>query len=182
MEIPATRPLILVVASDPLEMTGLSAALHLSGYEPYSAQGPEPALKAACLEPFDLVISDVNLEGHSGERLRDAFRDHELNRDTPFLFLSATQTPDVIRRSHQSEGVFYLRKPYETQVLLDLVDRALWLPHLVNTHLQRHHLPSEQDKPVHQNPPRYHFDRRPESTVASIETVVNGLIEDAWPS
>jgi CheY-like chemotaxis protein len=182
MEIPATRPLILVVASDPLEMTGLSAALHLSGYEASSARGPEPALKAAVLEPFDLVISDVNLEGHSGERLRDAFRNYELNRDTPFLFLSATQTPDVIRRSHQSEGVFYLRKPYETQVLLDLVDRALWLPHLVNTHLQSLNLPSADEKRGHQSPPRHHFDVRPETKLEAIELGISALTEDAWQS
>jgi CheY-like chemotaxis protein len=180
MEIPATQPVILVVASDPLEITALSAALQLSGYDSYSACGTEPALKVASQSPFDLVVCDVNLQGHSGEKLRDAIRNIELNRETPFLFLSATQTPDVIRRSHQSEGVFYLRKPYDPKVLLDLVDRALWLPHLVNIHLHQHDLPTVPEQPARQSPPPYHFDRRPHWSQAATNSGGNRSTEDAW--
>lgn len=180
MEIPATQPMILVVASDPLEMTALSAAFHLSGYESHSARGPEPALKAAARTPFDLVVSDVNLMGHSGEKLRDRFHEFDLNRETPFLFLSATQRPDVIRRNHQSEGVFYLRKPYDPKVLLDLVDRALWLPHLVNLHLHQHHLPTLQEEPTRPNPPPYHFDRRGQVSRDQANSQRRAVPEDSW--
>ena len=135
MEIPAIRPIILVVESDPLELTGLAASLHMAGYDVVSARGPETALKAVRHTCFDLAVVNVNLRGRSGEKLRDEIRILDLNRETPYLFLSETQKPDVIRRRYENEGIFHLRTPFNLNVFLDLVDRAMWLPHLVTAHI-----------------------------------------------
>jgi hypothetical protein len=47
------------------------------------------------------------------------------------MFLSRTQVPDIIRRSQEAGGAYFLRKPFDPQVLLELVDKALWMPRLV---------------------------------------------------
>ena len=44
------------------------------------------------------------------------------------MFLSATQIPDIIRRSHDAGGAYHVRKPFDPDVLTELVDKALWTP------------------------------------------------------
>lgn len=132
----ATRPTILIIDADPLTLTGVAAVLHHSGYEAHCARDCEAAMKAAQRLSFDLVISDVNLEGSSGIELARQIQATELNHHVPLMFVSASQAPDIIRRTHESTGVYYLRKPFDPNVLLELVDRALWMPHLVRNQLE----------------------------------------------
>ena len=135
MQFPAIRPIILVVEYDPLELTALADSLHTAGYDVVSARGPETALKAVRTTCFDLAVVNVNLRGRSGEKLREEIQTLDLNRETPYLFLSEKQKPDVILRRYENEGVFHLRTPFDVTVFLDLVDRAMWLPHLVTAHI-----------------------------------------------
>ena len=65
------------------------------------------------------------------------------------MFISSSQLPDIIRRSHDAGGAYYLRKPLDPEVLIDLVSKALWLPHLVQSRLAMHE-PAAQPVP----PPR----------------------------
>ena len=39
--------------------------------------------------------------------------------------------PRLVRRSHAAGGSYYLRKPFDPEVLIELVSKALWMPHLV---------------------------------------------------
>ena len=59
-------------------------------------------------------------------------------QDVPVMFISRTQLPDIVRRSHEAGAAYYLRKPLDPEVLVDLVGKALWLPHLVETRLAMH--------------------------------------------
>ena len=164
MQIPTIRPIILVVESDPIELTGLAASLHMAGYDVVSARGPETALKAVRTTCFDLAVVNVNLRGRSGEKLREEIRTLDLNRETPYLFLSDKQKPDVILRRYENEGVFHLRTPFDVNVFLDLVDRAMWLPHLVTAHIgstadsSKHDgTESESRRPSHFQPRGPHY-------------------------
>jgi CheY-like chemotaxis protein len=49
------------------------------------------------------------------------------------MFLSGAQIPDIIRRSHAAGGTYYLRKPFDPEVLVELVQKALWMPHLASS-------------------------------------------------
>jgi len=51
----------------------------------------------------------------------------------PVMFLSGAQIPDIIRRSHAAGGTYYLRKPFDPEVLLELIQKALWMPHLAGS-------------------------------------------------
>jgi DNA-binding response OmpR family regulator len=78
----------------------------------------------------------VNLRGASGVELCRAIQRESNMLDVPLMFMSATQTPDIIRRAHDMGGAYYIRKPFDQDVLCELVERALWMPHLVNSRLQ----------------------------------------------
>lgn len=132
-----TKPQILVVDPDPLTLTAIAAALHLSGYESHCARDSEAALKAAADEQLDLIICDTNLEGESGLELCREIRLMEGKEDVPVMFVSSSQAPDIIHRAHEAGGAYYLRKPFDPNVLLELVEKALWMPHLVESNLKQ---------------------------------------------
>ena len=72
----------------------------------------------------DLIIANVNIEGHSGIALCQQLKDEASLPDVPAMYLSASQVPDVIRRATAVGGAYYLRKPFDERVLLQLVDRV----------------------------------------------------------
>lgn len=131
----SSQPIVLVIDPDPLTMTGVAAALHLSGYESHCARDAEAAMKAANELELDLVICDINVEGASGIELYREIQKTEANAEVPVMFVSSKQMPDIIRRTHEAGGVYYLRKPFDPEVLLALVDKALWMPHLVRNRM-----------------------------------------------
>jgi CheY-like chemotaxis protein len=88
----------------------------------------------------------VSLGGDSGLELSRELRQLPGMQDVPVMFISRTQLPDIVRRSHEAGAAYYLRKPLDPEVLIDLVGKALWLPHLVQTRLSMHQ-PASQTVP-----------------------------------
>jgi DNA-binding response OmpR family regulator len=140
----SARPVILVLDPDALTLTAIAASLHLTGYECLCARDGEAAVKAALAESLDLIICDVNVDGDRGLEICKQIRELPEREDVPVMFISANQTPDIIRRSHDAGGTYYLRKPFDPEVLLELVDKALWMPHLVETRLKQNRMTSLQ--------------------------------------
>jgi len=137
---------ILLVDDDVLALTAMAAALDAAGYVVHQARDRQAALKAARNLALDLVICDVNLAGESGLELSRELRKLPGMEDVPVMFVSATQLPDIVRRSHEAGGAYYLRKPLDPEVLVELVGKALWLPHLVQSRLAMHQ-PAAQSVP-----------------------------------
>ena len=79
----------------------------------------------------------MNVDRESGLDLCRELRLENNNSDVPVLFVSRNQAPDIIRRTHDAGGAYYLRKPFDPDVLIELVGTALWMPHLVQTRMQR---------------------------------------------
>lgn len=128
---------ILIIDEDALTLTGVAAVLNMSGHECHCARDRVAAMKAARTLALDLIICDVDLAAESGLDLcRDLRLEPGLD-DVPVMFISASQGPDIVRRSHEAGGAYYLRKPFDPDVLIELVNKALWLPHLVQTRVTR---------------------------------------------
>jgi DNA-binding NarL/FixJ family response regulator len=86
--------------------------------------------------------------------------------DVPMMFVSATQLPDIVRRSHDAGGAYYLRKPLDPEVLVELVGKALWLPHLVQSRLAMHQ-PKNQPVPAPS--------ARPSAATLSLTAAITGI-------
>jgi CheY-like chemotaxis protein len=132
MSRPASEPaVILIVDDDPVMLTGIAAVLNMGGYACHCARDERSALTAARALALDLIICDVNLAGESGLAICREIRRQPGCEDVPAMFMSSAQIPDIVRRSHEAGGAYYLRKPFDPEVLLELVGKALWMPHLV---------------------------------------------------
>lgn len=140
---------ILIVDEDSLSLASATAALDSAGHIVYQARDRRSALKIANTQALDLLICDVSVGGDSGLELSREMRQLPGMQDVPVMFISRTQLPDIVRRSHEAGAAYYLRKPLDPEVLTDLVGKALWLPHLVQQRLAMHE-PAAQAVP----PPR----------------------------
>ena len=128
------QPLVLVVDDETEVLEEVAAVLCGAHFTCRCCTTAEEAYAAAEASPPDLIISDINLHGHSGLQMCERIKQSEALADVPVMFLSGAQIPDIIRRSHAVGGTYYLRKPFDPEVLLELVDKALWMPHLVAAH------------------------------------------------
>ncbi len=153
---------ILVIDHDPLALAATVRILENAGHAVFMARDAVAAMKAARAQALDLVICDIHLGSQSGLELCRELKRLPGMQDVPVMFVSNTQLPDIIRRSHDAGGAYYLRKPLDPEVLIDLVSKALWLPHLVQSRLSMHE-PSTQPVP----PPR----KLPSSRVTAIQGI-----------
>lgn len=137
-----TAPVILVIDANALTLTATSAALNCQQYEVLCAQNPAAAKKVCQEASLDLIVCNVALERENdGYDLIAQLNKLPEIRDVPVVFVSAGQVTDVISRNMENGIAYHLKKPFTPQQLFDLIEKALWLPHLVKTHINKPHIP-----------------------------------------
>lgn len=124
---------VLVVDDEPTILQEVASALAGVGFHCHCCTNAEAAMAMAETSPPDLIVSAINLRGHSGLRMCERIKEKPMLADVPVMFLSGAQIPDIIRRSHAVGGAYYLRKPFDPSVLVELVDKVLGTPHLVTS-------------------------------------------------
>jgi CheY-like chemotaxis protein len=129
------QPLILVVDDEPEVLGDVATVLTAAGFVCHCCTTADMAIAQAQLTPPDLILSDINLHNRSGLEMCEQIRQIEALEEVPVMFLSGAQIPDIIRRSHAAGGTYYLRKPFDPDVLVELIHKALWMPHLVTHRL-----------------------------------------------
>ena len=120
---------VLLIATERATTYHLEQVLGGAGYQCLACHSEGDAQRAALEQRAGLLICDVHLAEEDGREVCRRLKRHEQFAGTGLIFLSASQSVDVVRRSFGSESVYYLRKPVDAQLLLELVDRALWMPH-----------------------------------------------------
>ena len=98
-----------------LVAAGFSVRVFASGQELLDSALPEDA---SCF------LLDVHLPGMSGFEIHDALRDRGVQ--SPVVFMTAHHTETTIERA-RAAGARYLRKPFDSQELLDALRAALGL-------------------------------------------------------
>ncbi|MGN1184775.1 MAG: response regulator transcription factor [Oliverpabstia sp.] len=101
---------IRIIEDDDAIRTELKTLLTANGYQPVEQ------------EPCELILMDVNLPGESGFTLCRKLRQ---TSDTPVIFLTARDTPEDELLAFGVGGDDYIRKPYNSAVLLARIGRML---------------------------------------------------------
>ena len=128
---------VLVIDDEQVMIDELSVFLWQNGYEPTLCMNADDALDIVRSDVFDLIISDIHLGTASGLELCQRIHELENANETPVIFLSGAQIPDIIRRSHSAGGTYYVRKPFDPEVMIELIDKAMWFPALTNSRIRR---------------------------------------------
>lgn len=130
---------ILIVDEDELSLALIRASLETRDYLVDSAFTCDQALDVAAKEQLDLVICDFDVRANTGVHVQALIQRVPKNLQVPFLFTSASQIPDVISRRRDDRNVFFIRKPFEHEAFLELVEFAMLMPNLIRSHIAKMH-------------------------------------------
>ena len=120
---PPTR--ILIVDDDADQALALSLRLQKQGFETTTVDSGRAALHAASSFRPQLILLDVGLPDMSGLEVCERLVDSEDTCGTPVLIISGSDSDDIVRRCRAAGSEFFIRKPYDPNVVLVLIERAL---------------------------------------------------------
>lgn len=116
---------VLLVDDDEAQVFALRHRLEKLGYEVVSAFSGSQAVAVAHETPPDLVLLDLRLPDATGFDVCEDLADSPSTCGTPIIILSAMEGPDIVRQVRRVGCEFYVRKPYDPNVLLTLIEHAL---------------------------------------------------------
>jgi putative nucleotidyltransferase with HDIG domain len=115
---------ILVVDDEPYVRTVIAAMLEKAHYRPVLASNGLEAMERLQSDmPYDLVLSDIMMEGMDGMSLLERLR--EVQPETPMVMVTAIHDVGVAISAIRKGAYDYLLKPFEKEQLLATVRRAL---------------------------------------------------------
>jgi putative nucleotidyltransferase with HDIG domain len=115
---------ILVVDQEPYTRAVIATMLEKSNYFPVVAtNGHEAMARLEQDAPFDVVLSDIMINGVDGIGLLDKLR--EIHPDTPMVMVTAMQDVGVAISAMRRGAYDYLLKPFAREQLLATIERAL---------------------------------------------------------
>ena len=112
---------VLVVEDDATLRQALCDTIKFGGYEAVEASSGVDALGKLSNHGFDMVISDVQMDHMDGRELLRKVR--VTNPELPFVIITAHGSVEGAVDAMREGATDYLLKPFEAEVLLDMVSR-----------------------------------------------------------
>ncbi len=119
------RKKILIVDDDQAMVDVLGLRLSRQGFETVSAESGQEGLSIARNDQPDLIVLDLRLPDVDGFAVCKQLVDSPETCSIPVIILSGLDSPDIIRECRAAGGGYFLRKPYDPNTLLVLIQRAL---------------------------------------------------------
>jgi CheY-like chemotaxis protein len=112
---------ILFVDDEPLTLKLLSQAASILGHQALTSSTVEEALSIAAIQQPDLIVTDINLSGHTSWDFIESLHTGEDTRGIPVVTLSALEPSEVEQQSRERGAVASLAKPIRLQTLLEVI-------------------------------------------------------------
>jgi DNA-binding response OmpR family regulator len=119
------NPHILLIEEESESLQSLATTLTTAGYLTRCCTTVAEACAAARENPPDMIICDVVVHEQGGLEICEQIKRETAIEELSVMFLSSNQIPDIIRRRSPFGGSYYLHKPFDPDVLLDLLDKTL---------------------------------------------------------
>jgi FixJ family two-component response regulator len=118
-----TSPLVAIIDDDEALCSSLVDLLRSIGYRAEPHASAEAFLTSSSLSGLDCIVADVHMPGMGGLGL--ARRLHEQGIMTPVILITALTDKQLDKEAISVGAHGLLRKPFETNALLDCVERSL---------------------------------------------------------
>ena len=120
---------ILVIDDEPELTKAVEIRLKASGYEVEIAyDGPSGMDKAKETKP-DLILLDIVMPMVNGYTVAKKLMTEPGTKNIPIIVFTASQQKDLEARCQELGITTFIRKPFETSELLDMVNGILNEPH-----------------------------------------------------
>ncbi len=110
---------ILIVDDEPIVCKRLRPAFQRAGYDVETFGESASAMARIQEKSFDIVITDLKMEGVDGMRLLAHIR--ETSPDTGVIVITGYATPDTAKESFRKGAFDFIAKPFKLSDILDIV-------------------------------------------------------------
>ena len=119
------RGRVLILEDDPLQLELLEQHLESVGFEVVAALTVSQARQRLSQPGIQLAILDVQLPDGCGFELCEQIDNDPAHAGLPVVVLSSLTAAGAVRKTRASGGRYFLCKPYDPNVLLAIIERAL---------------------------------------------------------
>jgi FixJ family two-component response regulator len=114
--------LISIVDDDSSMRDALVGLFRSLGYDARGFASAEDFLACDDLKRFSCAITDIQMPGMNGFELKQRLDErHAL----PVIMITARSEPDLRERAMSSGAAYFLRKPFDSETLVDCLEKAL---------------------------------------------------------
>jgi diguanylate cyclase (GGDEF)-like protein/PAS domain S-box-containing protein len=124
---------LLVVDDEPMMMRSLSQLLMMRGFDVRAVDSAERAIELLDREDFDLILLDLSMPGKDGFAVMQHNRH---GRAVATIVVSAVSEADAAIRAMREGATDFLRKPYEPEQLLRIVEETVTKQRLAREHAE----------------------------------------------
>lgn len=143
----AAASTVLIIDNDPLMLTAMGSVLDMQGHRATLARSESIAMQSIAAGKFDVIILSIEAL-NAGCEFAARLRNSDANRDIPIIFLVPEMSADWLPKLAAEGGVFSVLKPVDPHALIDLVEKALWMPHVAKSYsglASGNHLSNQSD-------------------------------------
>ena len=119
----ATGYLISIVDEDSSMRDALVGFFRSLGYDARGFASAEDFLACPDFKLFSCAITDIQMPGMSGFELKR--RLDERHGTLPVIMITARPEPDLVEKAMSNGAAYFLRKPFDTETLVDCLEKAL---------------------------------------------------------
>ena len=116
---------ILIIEDDASQSLALAHRLEKQGFATAAVSDGQAGIDVARRDRPDLIVLDLCLPDVDGFQVCEELGDGSDTCGIPIIMLSAMERPDIIRRSRSAGCQYYVRKPYDPNALLLLIEHSL---------------------------------------------------------
>lgn len=141
-----TTSTILVIESDALMLTAIGGVLDMQGHNTILARTEQVATQALRSQSVDLIILSIQ-ELDAGCAFAGRLRADQATVDIPVIFIVPEMAELWAASLQEHGGVYCVHNSVDPNQLIELVGKALWMPHLAQrkTNPPATHLSKSQD-------------------------------------
>jgi two-component system, chemotaxis family, chemotaxis protein CheY len=111
---------VLIVDDSQLSLSYHSSVMKNAGFVTETAADGAAALEKLMLEPFDLILTDINMRGMDGYEFIRCVRGGEFTQ-VPIVIISTEKSEGDRRLGFEAGADFYLAKPATPQQIVDTI-------------------------------------------------------------
>ena len=127
---PSPQPLpvqkrMLVIDDDRQQAEILAYRFQQAEFHVVTAHSGRDGLRQAETGKFDVVLLDIDLPDVDGLSVCETLTDDERTCGMPVILVSGIDDADVVRRARAAGSAYFVRKPFDPNVLLIVVNQAV---------------------------------------------------------
>ena len=119
------RQTILVIDDNLSILEELTDILRYEGFTVYGANNGLSGLAQAEKIRPDLILSDIFMPDISGFEVVSRLKNNDELKNIPIILVSASVLEDSVQKGFDAGAVDFLKKPFETEVLLEKIKNVL---------------------------------------------------------